>query len=117
VHDFHDAEQSKRRSSGRLYEFLRVCVAARRGAWEVTTEVWRWRRLVRIPGASEKVARIRDLTRRGVRSRLEPERFDLRGREPYTGDGVDSSRRERPPRTLNLRRRDVRPAEERREPV
>lgn len=108
---------SKPRSRRRRCDLLRGWVDRRRGAREATTEVRRWRRLVRIPDASERVARVQDLTRWDVRCWLEPERLDLGGHEPYTGEGVDSPRRERPPRALELRSRPARLAEERREPV
>jgi len=83
---------------------------------EATTEAWLWRRLVRVPPAPEKVAGVTDLTRTG-RSCLEPERLDLGWREPHTRDRVDPSRGECPPRPLDVRGRDVRLSEKRREPV
>jgi hypothetical protein len=72
--------------------------------------------LVRVARAPEKAAHVFELMRPG-RSCLEAERRDLGGREPHARDRVDPSRGERPPRSLDLRRRDVRLAEEGREPV
>src|SRR5882724_1447422 len=72
--------------------------------------------LVRVARAPEKAAHVYELMRRAAPC-LEAERRDLGGREPNARDRVDPSRGERPPRSLNLRRRDVRLAEEGREPV
>jgi hypothetical protein len=77
--------------------------------------------LVRVARAPEKAAHVYELMRWAApatgRPCLEAECRDLGGREPHARDRVDPSRGERPPRSLNLRRRDVRLAEEGREPV